>query len=163
MNSKYIFLGAVVFFLLLGVGAILFLTKNKAGPQNVPVVSEQESLPKMKMLKTEDLEARFVPRPDKKAIFMEFGALEGVASLEYEVTYEAEVLEKGETLKVTRGVGPSTIELEAHEKKIRREILLGSCSRNVCKYDQGVEEVEFVIKVNYENGELGTFQEKVSL
>lgn len=163
--GKYKIIALVVSALLIfaGIGGYFLVkaqTSQKEAPKKEQTEEKQETI---KELKAEDIGLTLTPRADKKAIIMTIMKLDNISSIEYEATYDAEVKDGGQILSVGRGVGPSTIEIKSTDKKLRREIELGSCSRNVCKYDQGVSEVEFSIKVNYKNGEVGSVEEKVSL
>lgn len=46
---------------------------------------------------------------------------------------------------------------------VTRDIYLGTCSSGTCKPDRGVTSVDFVIRVNYTNGEVGQVQQSVSM
>ena len=164
MGKRTIIIAVAVVILVASL-AFFFLVKTSETPESqTPEPTESvEGEIEVKELNASDIGLTVTPRSDAKAIIMKVTKLSGISSIEYEATYDAEVREGKEVLKVGRGVGPSTIEIKPNEMKITREILLGSCSKNVCKYDLGVTEVEFVVKVNYENGEVGSITQKVSL
>ena len=75
-----------------------------------------------------------VSRVDGKELTLSISGIVGAKTLEYELTYLAG--EPGNQLQ--RGVVGS-VELEGRTD-YTKAILLGSCSKNVCKYDEGVSE-----------------------
>ena len=67
----------------------------------------------------------------------------GTESLEYELSYlTGEGLPKGALGKIS---------LDG-KSEISRDILLGTCSRNVCTYDKGVTSIKLVLKFNSAKG-----------
>ena len=92
-----------------------------------------------------EVEVELLPRKDKKAVILKIAKIpDGVTSIDYELTYETE---EG----LPRGV-LGTIRLQEGERRVEREIILGTCSRNVCVYDTGVEKVNLVLKFNSPQG-----------
>lgn len=81
------------------------------------------------------------PRGDGHALFLYASHFGEAKYLEYELTYEAEDQLQGAIGRITlRGeeVGPE-------------EILLGTCSKGVCKYDKGVEKGSLEVKFLYKD------------
>lgn len=64
---------------------------------------------------------------DKRTIFLTFANLSGVSRISYSVSYLAKTGNKG-----VRG----TIEVAQPSAPIKRDITLGTCSKNVCTYDE---------------------------
>lgn len=95
-------------------------------------------------------------KPDGKAVKFKIEKAGDIKSLEYQVTYEAdstaqEKAEGGED-RVQRGI-TGEAEVEGDRLSYESEWLdLGSCSRNVCKYDSGVDSVELTLKIMKKNG-----------
>lgn len=135
---------------------ILGKSSNKVGNQ-----AQQEQV--VKQIKAEDIGLSLTPKDDKKTVVMKVTKLSGISSIEYEVSYNAEVTEEGQTNTIPRGVVNSPIEVKPGQDEVSREITLGTCSRNVCKYDKVVSDIKFVIKVNYSNGEVGSLEQSISL
>src|SRR5690606_38045758 len=82
-------------------------------------------------------------RDDKQAVIITATKIDGIESLEYELTYDAEVEEGGRTAVVPRGaVG----ELSIGGNEASAEVDLGTCSSGVCKYDTVVSDVNVLIK-----------------
>jgi len=83
-----------------------------------------------------------IPRADKHEVTLEVKEIKNANSIEYELTY----LSKG----LSRGV-VGTINLNG-ETSITRKILLGTCSRNVCKYDEGITEGMLTLRLRGPEG-----------
>lgn len=122
--------------LILSSGGVFFLKGRHGAPKKEEEVVQtpQEILPTIDSSVMIDL----VPRDDRKAVILRISNIpSGVTGIEYELTYEA----KG---GLPRGV-LGRIELK-NNNFIDREILLGTCSRNTCVYDEGVTKVSLVLK-----------------
>lgn len=142
----------IVAVLVVVAGYLLFAQKSKV--EEEPVVQDQS----VQSISAEDLGLTLTAKPDGKAVKFEITKLDGIKSLEYELVYEAdstaqEQSEGGEP-RVQRGItgdadipsGKSTYESEWLD--------LGSCSRNVCRYDSGVESVSLTLKLNKSDGKI---------
>jgi len=126
-------IGAIILVVLIGMGIIgglgvmMFKDKKNFGPSSKITPTPQQT---MEELGKEQLPlVRLIPRADKHEVTLEIENIKDTNSIEYELTY----LSKG----ITRGV-VGTVNLREGESSITRKILLGTCSRNVCKYDEGV-------------------------
>jgi len=127
MKKNLAIVGVVLIGLIVLIGGVFLLAKSK-NSLNVgkPTPTPQETL---KELSAQDLPSvRLIPRADKHELTLEIKNIENANSIEYELTY----LSKG----LSRGV-VGTINLNG-ETSITRKILLGTCSRNVCRYDEGI-------------------------
>jgi hypothetical protein len=120
----------------------------------------------VKVISADEIGLTLSFRADKKAINMSITKLDGIEAVEYEVTYDANVTadSSGDSASgiTQRGVVGSPIPVNG-ASSIKRSIDLGTCSKNVCKYDAVVSDVKFVIKVTYSNGEIGSVEESISL
>jgi len=125
--KKYFLLAAFILGALILVFAGLFLRRRATG-ENItnPSRADLESsvLP---------LEERpyvvLIPRSDGHELKLQIENLKGVQSIDYELVYFVD--------DVSRGVIGS-VNVQG-ESSFSRDLLLGSCSRNVCKYDEGVK------------------------
>lgn len=135
---------------------------GKGAQQQAPS-SEQAQEKPVKTVKPDDIGLTLTPRADNKAIVIKISKPGGLSSVEYEVSYDAKVTEEGQTVDVPRGVVGSPIEIKPTDTSLSREILLGTCSANVCKYDKVTSDIKFVIKVTYSNGDIGSIEESISL
>lgn len=142
---------------------LLFGTGNNAATNQPGAVSAKP----VKAITPEQIGLSLSFRADKKAIIMDITKLDGIASVEYEVTYDANVTadSSGDSASgvTQRGVVGSPIPVKSGDSDIKRTIELGTCSKNVCKYDNVVSDVKFVIKVTYSNGDIGSVEKAISL
>ena len=154
-NPKIIGVVALLIIILGGAGYFVY-AKNKIQekPLAQNTVSNLEE-PKVKEVKPEEIGLSLSARSDGKAVNMTINNVSGISSIDYELNYNAEG-------NIPRGVIGS-IEIKPSDSVIKRELLLGTCSRNVCKYDAGVTEVNLVLKLTYSNGEFGSVEQKLSL
>ncbi len=74
----------------------------------------------------------------------------------YELTYDSQGLIKG----VNSGSKPIEV---AGEDGFEREVYLGTCSRNVCKPDLGVEKVSVVLEFTATDGKKSQFSKEYEL
>lgn len=148
-------IAAVVIVLILVVGFNLFRGGVAGGPggsssdrQNVIEVDPEEI----------GLELEI--RSDGNAIIITATKIDGIEGLEYELTYDAEDTFEGETNVIPRGaVG----RLNISGGIASAEVDLGTCSSGVCKYDKVVSDINVLIKIDYENGEVGAAETQISL
>jgi hypothetical protein len=153
--DKKIIIGIVAFLILLiGVGGFFYFKSQNSG--NDEASTEEVSQTVAKKVSAEEIGLTLTPTQNNQVIMMSITKLSGIESLDYEVTYDA--IENGET--VERGA-IGTVELKG-ESSIDRKIDLGTCSRNVCKYDKGVKSVKFVLRINYKDGSVGEVNENVT-
>ncbi len=79
-----------------------------------------------------------------------------VKSVAYELTYDSQGLIKG----VNSGSKPIDT---SGKDTFEREIYLGTCSRNVCKPDQGVKKVSVVLEFTNSSGKKSQFSKDFDL
>lgn len=96
-----------------------------------------------KILEVPDISERpyvtFSPRGDGRAIVVRMAKIPRGAQIDYEITY----LTEGVTQGIVGQVG-----LEEGQDIYEREHILGTCSRNVCKYDKNVETGRWNAKID---------------
>lgn len=139
--------------IILSIGLYVIIGRSKSKPTQVPEQVEKPQI--VEEIKSSDIGLEIAPRGDNQAVNITIVKLSGISSIEYEVDYLAQG-------NIPRGV-IGTISIKPEDTLIKREILLGTCSANVCKYDKGVKEVKLIFKINYSDGRTGTLQEKVAL
>lgn len=126
----------------------------------IPTPQVQQEEQNIKQLAPVDIGLELSLRSDSKAVIIKATKVDGIKSLEYELTYDAQVSEEGETHSVPRGaIG----ELKTKGAVAQAEVDLGTCSANVCKYDKVVGSIKVVIRVNFEDGSVGAVEDKISL
>lgn len=100
---------------------------------------------------------------DKKKVKFMIAKATGIKTIEYELTYEAdstaqEQSEGGED-RVQRGItGDAKVTTGASYES--EWLDLGSCSKNVCRYDKGVEKIDLTLKLIKSDGK--TYQTTTS-
>ena len=146
----------VIAVVVLGIGGYFIWARS----QNQALIPKREELQNAKQMTPEDIGLELSLRSDKKAVIIKATKIDGIKGFEYELTYDAEVTEDRETVVVPRGaVGELTI----RGGVAQAEVDLGTCSANVCKYDKVVSNIKVVIKVNFENGEIGAIEDEIPL
>lgn len=144
LKKPIVWIISIVVLLLVG-GIVVFARsqqrESKLEERETP--REEEILPAIDPSVTISL----TPREDKRAVILKVSNIpDDVTTLEYELTYEA----KGGLPRGALG----RIDLKG-SLSVEREILLGTCSRNTCVYDEGVEKVSLTLRFN---GTLGRRQ-----
>lgn len=153
----------VAILLLAGVGTVVLLGGSNTTSSDEPGIASEKPV---KIISADEIGLTLSFRADKKAINMNITKLDGISSVEYEVTYDANVTADAsgdsESGITQRGVVGSPIPVNG-ASSIKRSIDLGTCSKSVCKYDNVVSDVKFVIKVTYINGDVAAVEESISL
>lgn len=159
------FLIGLIILLVVGVGGgvFAFVSSSKAP-------AEEETVDNSLVVETltaEQLGLTMEAKPDKKAVKFKIEKAGDIKTIEYQVTYEAdstaqERAEGGEE-RVQRGITGES-DVKGSDLTYESEWLdLGSCSRNVCRYDSGVETVELTLKIVKKNGKTYEAQDSLEL
>lgn len=143
----------VVLLVLVGLGGFYFFA-NK--PVEEPEEQASETL--VKTISPEEIGLTMEATPDKKKIKFAIAKAKGIESIEYEIVYEAdstaqEKSEGGEP-RVQRGITGEADVPSGASKYESEELDLGSCSRNVCRYDTGVSHVDITLKLTKDDGNI---------
>lgn len=143
MDKKYI-IGFAVVFLVILIGGIVFVRGRSTddGTQNeTPAIVDD--IPSIDSSVKVDLKAR----ADNHAVTLTVENIpQDIESLEYELSYTtADGLPKG-------ALAPSIKLKDGEHEKWTREVELGTCSRGVCKYDEGVTKISLTLIFNGESG-----------
>lgn len=137
MKKALLIIGVVLFLL----GFWFFFLKDKktvtpvapAVPTETPVVEiPLEQRPYVTL----------TPRTDGKEFTLEISRIQGIKTVEYELTYMTEGLSQGVI---------GSVEVE-NKEMISQKLLLGSCSRNVCRYHEGVEKGTLTLRLRQAGG-----------
>ena len=142
-----IVLGVVVLLALVGGGYLFLNARNSANTEDDGFLEDQV----VETLSPEEIGLTMTAKSDKKAVKFAIEKATGIKSIEYQVVYEAdstaaEQSEGGEP-RVQRGI-TGEAEVDSGESTYESEWLdLGSCSKNVCRYDSGVESVTLTLKI----------------
>lgn len=134
----------MILLILLGVGSWLFFF----GKKSEPVVKENEGQQLNDVLPPIDpsVEITLASRGDKKEVKLTIKKIpQDTVSLEYELSYFTGT-------GLSRGTfTPTPVDLKG-ATEFERDILLGTCSRNVCSYDEGVKSITLTVKFNSAKG-----------
>ncbi len=90
--------------------------------------------------------ARLFPRRDGNALVMQINRIASYDAFAYAITYtDIDGFDRG------AGYEETWINIEKGKGEYEQEILFGSCSKNVCKYDQGVENGTLLLRIKKGN------------
>lgn len=81
-------------------------------------------------------------RGDRKALIVNFSNLGVVSSFSYELNYISRGIPQGVAGTIT----------PTGETTLQRELLFGTCSKNVCRYHRGIKEMKFVVTSTLKSG-----------
>ncbi len=146
----------LVGFVLIIISGLIFAKKiNHSNLKTSPTaIPEQKTT---EILSEKSLDIKLEPRFDKKAVIITASGLleKGFTEFEYEISYDTEDgLTQGSFSK-------EPIKVTAEEFK--REILLGTCSKNVCKYDRGVNSVRLTFRLKDKQGNIKIWQKEFNI
>ncbi|MBM3205414.1 hypothetical protein FJZ41_01000 [Candidatus Shapirobacteria bacterium] len=141
MKKNVLILIIILIFLALFVGGI-FLLRSKARNE----ATQPEETQNQVALETPLEDRPFVtltPRTDGREFRMEISRIKNAQTIEYELVYFAGDLSRGVI---------GSIELEEGENEVSRDLLLGSCSKDVCKYDEDVQKGSLTLRFRSSEG-----------
>lgn len=159
MNKKII-IGVALVLLISGGGGLYFLSSQSPKPQTVTTQTqtiEEEIVP---TLSPKTLGLTMTLRSDKKAMRFEMKNPGNISLVEYQVSYTKEI--NGE--QVPEGLigevrvnneDDSTIAIDYRE--------FGTCSRNVCRYDNVVSAVKLTLKITQTDGKIFSSEDSIDL
>jgi len=138
---KKIFPIVIVLLVIAGAAIWFFGFKNKKTSESVatPTPAEKEIT---EIPLDERPYVTLTPRTDGKEFTLDISGIKNIDTVEYELVYLS--------LGISRGVIGS-VSLNG-EQNLSRKMLLGSCSRNVCKYDEGVEQGTLTLRFRGSQG-----------
>jgi flagellar basal body-associated protein FliL len=154
-QKKILIALVIVLFIGIAAGIFAFVSNSTAS------LAEEETAVDTGVVETltpDELGLSITAKPDGKAVKFKISNANDIKSIEYQLTYEAdstaqEKAEGGED-RVQRGI-TGEADLPGGKSAYESEWLdLGSCSRNVCKYDTGVETLELTLKIVKKDGKV---------
>lgn len=160
LGNKLFLIGAVVIFVLLASGLFFFINSRGQSSESDLTADQNQNIETMS---PGSIGLILTPRADGKAINMKIIKLDGIKTIEYDVSYDANVTDEGQTATVPRGVVGSAIQVKPGDSEVSRDLDLGTCSRNVCKYDDVVGPIKFVLKVTFTNGKVASVEKSVTI
>lgn len=139
-KNWWIFL--LVFSTLLLLGGIFFLIKRASPKKGGTPTPTPEGV----LIETTLAERPYVtltPRADGRELKLSISRIKNAQTIEYELVY----LSRG----LSRGV-IGTINLSSGQTSYVKDLLLGTCSKNVCKYDEDVSEGTLTLRFRSQEG-----------
>lgn len=166
MNKKStIIVGIIIILLLLGSGFFVLYSGKKQASNLTPTVSEEQPIGKLSPL---DIGLSLVLSSNNRKVKVIVENVSDIKSLEYEITYDADIpvseLAPGEKGgQVERGFNDEAKITSSQTRYESKEFDLGSCSRNVCRYDTGVDGVRLLMKVTKRDGKVYEVKDEISI
>jgi hypothetical protein len=139
MKKKLSIILPIIGALLIIGGIFLIRAKNKTRTTS----GEEEQQETIETPLSEKPYVVLIPRADGKEFTMEISRIKDAKTIEYELVYESQGLSRGVI---------GSVELSSGETEVSRKLLLGSCSKDVCKYDEGVEEGTLTLRFRGDEG-----------
>ncbi|HKZ35034.1 MAG TPA: hypothetical protein VJ179_04175 [Patescibacteria group bacterium] len=140
----------LVVFLLVIIGLVVVIAKGRT--KNEPQVPQEKKKSEIPLDKRPYLS--LTPSSDGHTLTLGVLFPEGVSSFDYKLFYLTDGIQQGWSNTVVK---PKT-----GERLVLEDLLLGTCSKMVCKYDKNVEEGEITIEMEYEK-EFGEFSTRFRL
>lgn len=171
-NTKFL-IGMIVILIVLIVGGGLFFlsAKNKASQNsdNTSSSTDQSQEQTVSTMQPSDIGLKMVLRDDSKAIKFTADKLDGIKTLEWNFTYQADIPLADQTAdnagsKVTQEFGsdsPVNVQGKSSYESQFRE--LGTCSSGHCRYDSGVTSVQLIMKVTKTDGSISQIKDSIDL
>jgi len=163
-NKKFLIIAGVVLGLVLLIGGyLLFVNKSNSAPEDDGFLEDQV----VETMNPSEIGLTMQAKPDKKAVKFAIEKAAGITSIEYQLVYEAdstaaERSEGGED-RVQRGI-TGEAEIESGSASYESEWLdLGSCSKNVCRYDSGVKSITITLKIVKDDGKVYQVEQSLEL
>lgn len=151
---KKIIISIIVIIIIIG-GGIILKKKFFSSPAVVSAPSANTGSIALPENQEKGVEVSLIPRSDKRAVTLKVSKISSeTVSVEYELSYDT-----GSGLP--RGV-LGKVDLKGADT-LSREILLGSCSKNVCVYDEGVKMISLTLKFNKNIGMSTGFNQNYEL
>ncbi len=163
-NKQLLIVGVVV--LLLVVGGGFFFVRNSHQDDEVENTQtfEEDAI----SVSPEEVGLKLTTKNNKREIKFSVSALKDVKTIEWDFTYDADIppeyQEEGGSGKVTQRFGssePVDVAGKSSYESQYREI--GTCSSGRCRFDTGVEEIHFVLKMVKTDGKNYQVEDSISL
>ena len=173
-NTK-VLIGLIVVLVVLIVGGGLFFLYMKntssqaANGTNAASSGDQSQEPTIGTMQPSDIGLQMVLRDDEKAIKFTADKLDGIKTLEWNFTYQADIPLEDQTAdnvgsKVTQEFGSdSPVDVEGKSSYDSQFRELGTCSSGTCRYDTGLTSVQLVMKVTKTDGSVYQIQDSINL
>jgi len=154
MKNKmmYLYIGLAVLLIITGV-----VVYKAVAPSSDPVVVEEELTELLPVADSSIVVSAAFSKVKDNTVVLTVSALGSkYTTVGYELTYDSQGLIKG----VNSGSKPIEV---AGQDGFTREVYLGTCSRNVCKADTGVEKISVVLEFTNTAGKKSQFSKDFDL
>jgi hypothetical protein len=141
--KKILILGIVIT-LLVGGYFLLAKPKNEKKEQEEITPTPENNEGKVLEFGVSNPLVMLYPRADGHAVNLEISKLTGITTVSYEMIYQTKTQQEG-----TLG---TPIDLKPGETSLERELLFGTCSKNVCRYHEGVESGSLTVRFTKAGG-----------
>ncbi len=161
-KSVKIVLGVVLVIIVLVGGYFMLAKRSKTTTE--PTDQQQQEI--VQKLSPDDIGLTISANATNKGVKFAISKLDGIKSIEYQVTYEAdstaaEQSEGGEA-RVQRGI-TGEAKLTSSSSYESPWLDLGSCSKNICRYDTGVKSVSLMLKIVKSDGKTYSVEKSLTL
>ncbi|HSA83349.1 MAG TPA: hypothetical protein VLF20_00500 [Patescibacteria group bacterium] len=164
-KNKGVVIGIIVVLILVLVGGVYLFFANRAAQL---ANEEEEYIEEIvaEEIAPEEIDLTMEANESNKAVRFLIGKASGITSIEYQVFYEADSTaaerSEGGADRVQRGI-TGTAEVAGGSSFESEWLDLGSCSKNVCRYDSGVTEVTLTLKVVKDDGKVYQVEQTLEL
>lgn len=165
-NKKLLVITGIVVVLLLVLGGVFVLSKRTGkSTQSDPNPTQSQVVGK---LSPEEIGLKLVSGNNNQRVRVIVEKVSDIKALEYDISYDADIpaseLAPGETGgKVERGFSDEAMITSSQSRYESKDFDLGSCSRNVCRYDKGIEEVRIILKVTKRDGSIYEVKDSIKI
>lgn len=172
MKNRNILIGAIVVLVVVIIlGGIFLLAGHNQAASSTASDSSQTGSQEQTVgtLTPADIGLQMVLSPDDKKIKFTADKLDGVKTLEWNFTYDADIPASDQTAdnagsKVTQEFGSdqpvNVVGKISYESPFRE---LGTCSSGHCRYDTGITSVSIVMKVTKTDGNVYQIKDSISM
>lgn len=147
LKNKNFRIGAAIAVVLVLLGGFLFFKNANSSPTQVNSNILPSEAPVAK-ISADDLGLTLVASADMHRATMEVTKTDDIKSLDYQLTYFAEV--SGE--KVQRGT-VGNVSIKSPGETVSQDMVFGTCS-DVCHYDTGITDIKLIVKVTKQDGKI---------
>ncbi len=171
-NRKVLILFIVILVLLILAGGFFFLSAKNISSQNAENANSSSGQSQEQMIGTmqpSDIGLQMVLRSDGKAIRFTADKLDGIKTLEWNFTYQADIPVADQTAdnagsKVTQEFGSdSPVNVDGKSSYASEFRELGTCSSGHCRYDTGITSVDLIMKVTKTDGSVYQIKDSINL
>lgn len=141
--SKILRLNFIVIFIIFGV--LLSIKSVEAAKKFVPKKTA------VRFVTATGIPAIVSYRPDHLGLNLSFGNFNGLDSVTYSFTYSTNGIQQGVGGTITPNNSPSS----------PRELLFGTCSRSVCRYQYNLSNARLILAARYTNGKTASKTYKI--